>query len=75
MIPAAAVQTLDGKSVAFVKAERDRFEKRALKIGERAEGWIEVVDGLQPGETVVTEGSFLLKSEVKKGDLGGHHEE
>ena len=61
--------------MAFVKAERDRFEKRALKIGERAEGWIEVVDGLQPGETVVTEGSFLLKSEVKKGDLGGHHEE
>jgi len=72
-IPANAVQNVDGTAVAFVKGEGDRFEKRALKLGQRSGGWVEIVEGLRAGETVVTEGSFLLKSEAKKADLG--HEE
>ncbi len=73
-IPVAAVQSIDGTSVAFVKAAGDRFEKRALKVGQRVGGWVEVAEGLKAGDSVVTEGSFLLKSEAKKGELG-HHEE
>jgi membrane fusion protein, heavy metal efflux system len=73
-IPANAVQNVDGTTVAFVKAAGDRFEKRPLRLGQRSGDWVEVTDGLKAGDTVVTEGSFLLKSEAKKSELG-HHEE
>jgi hypothetical protein len=36
---------------------------------ERA-GRVEILSGLQPSETVVTEGSFILKSEMLKDQLG-----
>jgi RND family efflux transporter MFP subunit len=71
-IPAAAVQSAGGKTVAFVKTSATRFEMRPLILGERSGEWVEVVGGLSAGETVVTEGSFLLKSEAGKGALGGH---
>jgi hypothetical protein len=31
---------------------------------------VQILAGLQPGEKVVTEGSFILKSEMLKGELG-----
>ncbi len=73
-IPANAVQNVDGTTVAFVKAAGDRFEKRVLSLAQRSGDWVEVTEGLKAGDTVVTEGSFLLKSEAKKSELG-HHEE
>ena len=30
----------------------------------------EILKGLSPGDTIVTEGSFILKSEMLKGELG-----
>jgi cobalt-zinc-cadmium efflux system membrane fusion protein len=74
MIPESAVQQIDGQPAAFVPAGRDRFARRALQLGVRCGDWIEVTGGLTEGESVVTEGSFLLKSQVKKSELG-HHED
>jgi cobalt-zinc-cadmium efflux system membrane fusion protein len=74
LIPAAAVQQIDGQPVAFIKTGEMQFQKRLLKLGERSNGWIEVADGIRPGEQVVTEGSFILKSEAKKAELGHHQE-
>ncbi|MGE5568163.1 MAG: efflux RND transporter periplasmic adaptor subunit [Rhodospirillales bacterium] len=74
-IPAAAVQNVDGTAVAFVKTAGGRFEKRMLKLGQSSGDWVEILEGIQAGEVVITEGSFLLKSEAKKGELGHHHEE
>ena len=33
-------------------------------------GRLEVIDGVKEGEKVVTTGSFILKSEMLKGELG-----
>ncbi|MFB3827470.1 MAG: efflux RND transporter periplasmic adaptor subunit [Bryobacteraceae bacterium] len=68
-IPSGAVQNLDGATVVFVKAG-ERFDQRVVRLGQAAEGWVEVLDGIAEGEAVITEGSFLLKSEIRKGELG-----
>jgi cobalt-zinc-cadmium efflux system membrane fusion protein len=73
-VPAAAVQHIDGRPVAFVQTGGGAFEKRDLTLGRRAGEWFEVAAGLAAGEKVVTEGSFLLKSEAGKGELE-HHED
>jgi membrane fusion protein, heavy metal efflux system len=73
-IPVDAVQTVSGQAVAFVALGGGRFGRRALTLGERSEGRVEVLEGLPAGTRVVTEGSFVLKSEALKAELGQHDE-
>jgi len=72
MVPLEAVVKVEDHMVAFVKRENG-FEKRPVELGQRVGDWVEVTEGLEEGESVVTEGAFLLKSEAKKAELG-HHE-
>ena len=66
MIPSAAVQSLGDRQVVFVPArnEPEKFLSRAVRLGPLSGDAYPVLAGLEPGETVVTEGSFLLRAEV-----------
>jgi multidrug efflux pump subunit AcrA (membrane-fusion protein) len=47
------------------------FSKRRVVLGKKGDGWVEIREGMQEGEQVVTEGSFTLKSELLKASLAG----
>jgi cobalt-zinc-cadmium efflux system membrane fusion protein len=66
-VPAAAVQTMDGESVVFVRTA-DRFSRRPVRVGGEADGLVEIVRGLSEGEQVVTAGAFLIKSALSAPD-------
>jgi membrane fusion protein, heavy metal efflux system len=68
--PEDALQELDGKKVLFVTADGKEFEPRVIEIGRASGGMVEVTDGLKEGERYAVNGAFLLKSELKKGELG-----
>ena len=65
MVPRAAVQTIGGRHVVFVAVPDGggRFVQRAVTLGALAGGSYTVLQGLQSGEVVVTEGSFFLRAE------------
>jgi cobalt-zinc-cadmium efflux system membrane fusion protein len=65
-VPARALQEMDGKTVVFVPGAAGRFARREVTVGTEADGWVEVASGLQEGEKVASDGSFLLKSELLK---------
>jgi len=69
-IPDAALQTDGEHQVVFVALGDNRFEKRPIRVGFEQEGVVQILEGLSPGDKVVTEGSFVLKSELLKGELG-----
>jgi RND family efflux transporter MFP subunit len=69
-IPESAVVELDGTPALFVE-RGGRYEKRAVVLGARAGGFVEVKRGLKAGENVVVEAAFVLKSESKKDALKG----
>ncbi len=71
VVPTSAVQRYGAQSVAFVEIGRNRYQLRVLTLGRRAAGFIEVRNGLAAGESVVTEGAFILKSEAAKETIGG----
>lgn len=50
-----------------------RFEARPVRVGRREGGLVEIVSGLAAGDEVVSEGTFLLKSELARDELGGGH--
>lgn len=62
VVPARALQTMDGESVLFVRGTGDRFQRRAVTTGATVSGEVEIVRGLTEGEVVATAGAFLLKS-------------
>jgi cobalt-zinc-cadmium efflux system membrane fusion protein len=65
VIPARAVQNIDGVSTVFVRLDEEHFEPRAVRVGAPLGDSIEVVEGLKVGERVVTEGALMLKSRLK----------
>ncbi|HYM20480.1 MAG TPA: efflux RND transporter periplasmic adaptor subunit [Candidatus Kapabacteria bacterium] len=61
VVPSASVVSVQGKSYVFVKTSELSFERREVELGTQTGDWFIVLSGLQPGETVVTRGSILLK--------------
>ncbi len=72
-VPEDALQELDGKKVVFVLEEDDEFAARPVQVGRMANGLVEIVSGLKEGEQYAVKGSFVLKSEVKKGEMKDEH--
>lgn len=73
VVPSAAVQSLEGESVVFVRAAPNRYDRRPVRVGTDLNGEIEIIEGLREGEMVATTGAFLLKSELAK-PAGGEEE-
>ncbi|MCH8151871.1 MAG: efflux RND transporter periplasmic adaptor subunit [Planctomycetes bacterium] len=65
LVPRAAVMDTGKRQIVFVSLGEGRFEPRDVHVGvETDDGMIEILDGLMPGEMVVTSGQFLLDSEA-----------
>lgn len=71
-IPEAAILEDGGKPVAFVQVEGERFERRALVLGTKSRGLVEVRDGLTAGEHVVVEGAYEVKLAGASGAIPQH---
>jgi cobalt-zinc-cadmium efflux system membrane fusion protein len=72
-VPEDAVQELDGRKLLFVTEDGTEFRQRLVELGRVAAGMVEVTGGLHEGERYAVKGGFVLKSEVKKGELEGHN--
>ncbi len=72
-IPAAAVRRQGSETIVFVDEGGGRFERREVEIGDQVSGRVEIRKGVKPGERIVAEGSFILKSELEKEGFGGDH--
>jgi cobalt-zinc-cadmium efflux system membrane fusion protein len=64
VLPEAAIQREREKTFVFVQRDPQAFEVREVSIGPSNGAVVKVLDGLREGETVVTHGAFILKSEV-----------
>jgi len=52
----------DGTMTVWVTADRRRFIKRTVKIGDARGGYRQILQGLQPGELVATDGAIFLSN-------------
>jgi cobalt-zinc-cadmium efflux system membrane fusion protein len=74
-VPAAALQRVEDEWVVFIPQGQDRFAIRGVGRGRDLAGEVEILSGLKPAETVVVEGSFLLKAESDKARGEGEEHE
>ncbi len=60
-IPQSAIIDEDGMHTVYVEVEGEAFEKRILKTGIADGGFIQVLEGLNEGERVVTKGAYQVR--------------
>jgi cobalt-zinc-cadmium efflux system membrane fusion protein len=58
----AVVREGDGTMTVWVTAERRRFTRRTVKVGIQRDGFRQIIEGVQPGELIATDGALFLSS-------------
>jgi len=64
-LPEIAVLDTGVRKIVYLVKEGDMLEAREVILGQKANGFYEVLDGLKEGDMVVTSGNFLVDSESK----------
>ncbi len=70
LVPREAIQQVNGQDVVFVRVASDRFRVQTVQTGENMRGNVRILQGLKPGEQIITRGSFIAKSQLLKSSIG-----
>jgi cobalt-zinc-cadmium efflux system membrane fusion protein len=71
MVPVVAVVRDNNRDHVFVQLDAQRFQLRAIKLGPEHAGVAPVLEGLNEGEKIVTDGAFHLNNERRRKELEG----
>jgi membrane fusion protein, heavy metal efflux system len=66
VVPSESVHKIEGKSVVFVQYPDGTFEAKEVITGEAIDDDIEIKSGVSLESNIVSEGSFVIKSEYLK---------
>ncbi|AEI62678.1 cation efflux system protein CusB [Corallococcus macrosporus] len=76
-VPDSAVIYTGPRRLVFVDLGEGRLRPQEVKLGLKGNGTYEVLEGLSPGDVVVTSGNFLIAAESRlrsaTDDFGGGH--
>jgi Cu(I)/Ag(I) efflux system membrane fusion protein len=62
-VPTSALIDSGNRQVVLIAKGEGRFEPRAVKVGRRGDGYVEILEGVRKGEEVVTSATFLIDAE------------
>ncbi len=72
VVPKEALQTIDGQAFVFIEKSVGKFDLRAVVRGEEVEGEIEISRGLTVEDSIAIDGTFVLKSEALRAQMGSN---
>jgi len=67
VVPKEAVLESDGKQFVYVVDDSNRYTKREVKVSNFTPDQMRVLEGLTPGQRIVTKGAVLIKGQEVKG--------
>jgi Cu(I)/Ag(I) efflux system membrane fusion protein len=62
-VPNSAVLDSGTWQVVLVARDEGRFEPRTVHLGIHGDNWVQVLDGIKPGDRVVVGANFLIDAE------------
>jgi cobalt-zinc-cadmium efflux system membrane fusion protein len=66
-IPKESVVEVDGKYFVYLVEAPDKYVKREVRVSNVSNDFVRVLDGLSPGQRIVTKGAVLVKGQEVKG--------
>ena len=71
-VPVSAVIDSGTRQIVLIELGAGRFEPRVVRLGERSDDFVAVLEGVKEGEPVVVSANFLIDAESNlKAALGG----
>ena len=70
VVPKVAVLADEGRTFVFIHKEGDYWIRRPVTLGARFDGMVEIATGITEEQQIITDGSFLLKSDVLRSKMG-----
>ena len=67
VVPKESVLEADGKQFVFIVEEPNHYVKHEVKVSSFSPDQMRVIDGLTPGQRIVTKGAVLIKGQEVKG--------
>jgi RND family efflux transporter MFP subunit len=71
-IPESAAVDDGGRPVVFLQWEGEAFVRRPVKLGSSENGYVQVVEGLQAGDRVVSRGAYLIRLAALSNQIPAH---
>lgn len=72
VVPVSSLLDTGTRKIVFVMQDAETFVKRDVVTGQEADGYIQILSGLQAGDTVVTAAAFLIDSQTQLGQFSSH---
>ncbi len=69
-IPRGGLLSDEGLDFIFMHWKEDYYVRRPVKRGREFRDRVEILEGLEPGDRVVVDGAFLLKSDILREKMG-----
>lgn len=66
-VPKEAVLEVDGKQYVYIVEDSNRYVKKEVKAASFTAGQMRILEGLTPGQRIVTKGAVLIKGQEIKG--------
>lgn len=71
-VPVSAVVDDGGRPVVFVQLEGEAFARRPVKTGLVEGSYVQVLEGVKPGERVVSRGAYLIRLSALSSQIPAH---
>ena len=65
MVPENSLQQLSGETIVFIMNKDKTAQPRRVVTGQHYSGSVEILSGIKRGETIISKGGFVLKSELE----------
>jgi membrane fusion protein, heavy metal efflux system len=71
-VPQSAIVDDAGRPVVFIQASGEAFLRRPVQLGVREGGYVQVLEGVFPGERVVSRGAHLIRLAAMSSQVPAH---
>ena len=72
VVPEAAIVDDGGRPIVFVQRAGEKFLRRPVTLGIRNNGMVQILDGVSPGDRVVTKGAYLIRLASMSSQVPAH---
>ncbi|HEY5627398.1 MAG TPA: efflux RND transporter periplasmic adaptor subunit, partial [Nitrospira sp.] len=66
-VPKEAVLEIDGKQFVYLVEEANRYVRQEVKAANFTSDQLRILEGLKPGQRIVTKGAVLIKGQELQG--------
>jgi multidrug efflux pump subunit AcrA (membrane-fusion protein) len=72
VVPESAIVDDSGRPILYQQRSGETFVRRPVKLGQRSGGMVQVLDGINPGERIVTKGAHLIRLASMSSQVPAH---